>query len=465
MVPLHPGRVARRPIEPPGTQVIGRYLLVTFCLPIHVDGKGHRYLDELWVKDLLEHFSYLRNFTLASPCRFGDPPPNAVRIEDHPAFAGVGFVDLPPMTRLVGTVASVGSTAVQLWRAVRQADIVHYGVAAWPFPEGWFLMPMVRLQRRFGVVVVESAFWRDSGASRLSFRARTWAWITERLNRVCVSRATLAVFTQQEYRSTLLNDDSEAVAHVIPASWIDSGNVVTDRQATQAWLQRQRQVDQGRMPRFLFVGRLTREKGVAVLLEALRVLGTRGLTVGVDILGDGAMRGECEQATQDGDARVDLRLLGTVPYGHELFACIDQYSALIIPSISDEQPRIIYDAFARAVPVLGSRTPGITESVDDGQNGVLFETDSPAALADVLEWASQNVQELSRMGLSALLCARSLTHREMHRRRWQILTEMLEPRLLAAMPPQPEPGTDEFVAEPSALPVRLLAVERQVIEG
>ena len=53
--------------EPTLMPIDKRYLLVlnihSFC-----DSKGSRYLDLMWAKDLTQHFKYLKNFTLVSPC-------------------------------------------------------------------------------------------------------------------------------------------------------------------------------------------------------------------------------------------------------------------------------------------------------------------------------------------------------------------------------------------------------------
>jgi hypothetical protein len=71
-----------------------RYLLVlnikSFC-----DSKGSRYLDLMWAKDLTEHFKYLKNFTLASPCVRETPPENTIEVDSEPSFADAKFIDLP----------------------------------------------------------------------------------------------------------------------------------------------------------------------------------------------------------------------------------------------------------------------------------------------------------------------------------------------------------------------------------
>ena len=94
-----------------------------------------------------------------------------------------------------------------------------------------------------------------------------------------------------------------------------------------------------------------------------------------------------------------------------------------MPSISDEQPRIIFDAFSQGIPVLGSNTGGIREVVDDGVNGKLIVPGNPNALSELLEWAGRSRSELRTMGLAALDKSRGFTHRSMHEERCNIILD------------------------------------------
>lgn len=158
----------------------------------------------------------------------------------------------------------------------------------------------------------------------------------------------------------------------------------------------------------------------------MKSLSIQGVSVKLDIVGQGELLAECEKASQESQSPVQIQVLETVPYGSNFFNLVRQYHAIIIPSVSDEQPRIIYDAYSQGIPVLGSNTDGIRDCVQDGETGKLVPLNDPVALADLLKWASHNPDQLAKMGLESLKTAFSLTHQEMHRRRWQVLLTTLD---------------------------------------
>jgi len=404
--------------------ILGRYLLVTFCIPFYVDSQGRRYLDSLWVKDLIEHFKYLKNFTLASPCRYENPPEGAVLLDSDPAFANVQFIDLPVTSSIIDALRLLPRTISKLWKAVESADILHTGVAGWPIPEGWLLTPIVRLRRKFYLIIVESAFWRLAPSSPKSLKSRIRAYIVEQVNRWCVNNSDLSIFTQDQYRCSLLTRDPER-GYVINASWIDEQIIISYAEATKNWDQKLSSYD-GEL-HVLFAGRLTPGKGIPVLLEAIKFLSLKkDVSVRLDILGQGELLEECQKASQDSKSPVQIRVLGTVPYGTAFFNLLREYHAIVIPTVSDEQPRIIYDAYSQGIPVLGSNTDGIRNCVQDGETGKLITPNDPVALAALIQWASQNPSQLAKMGLKSINTALNLTHQEMHRRRWQILLTTLD---------------------------------------
>jgi glycosyltransferase involved in cell wall biosynthesis len=124
-------------------------------------------------------------------------------------------------------------------------------------------------------------------------------------------------------------------------------------------------------------------------------------------------------------------MLEPVKYGEPFFNLLRSYDALLVPSLSDEQPRVIFDAFSQAVPILGSDTGGIREIVDHQLNGRLFPPGDVDALARDLDWASHNRQALQAMGMNALAKCHQFTHRSMHETRHGILLKALnsKPRI------------------------------------
>lgn len=143
-------------------------------------------------------------------------------------------------------------------------------------------------------------------------------------------------------------------------------------------------------PGLLFVGRLSVEKGVAVLGAAM------GLLPGVclRVAGDGPQAG-----LLDGVAGVTR--LGSLPSA-AVRAEMALALALVVPSVWYENfPRTIVEAFACGLPVIASRIGALADIVRDGQTGLLFEPGDARDLADRMAWAQANPQRMAAMGAAA----------------------------------------------------------------
>ncbi len=401
------------------TPIRRRYLLVIH-IPVYCDYTGVRWLDRLWAKDLFEHLVYIENLTLACPCFHVPPPSDFVRIESHL----VRFCDLPAPQNKLESIMLLPATVQRLWRSIGNADLVHSGLGGWfPLSLGNLTMLITKLRQRFLFIVVESAPWRLPPGSRPSRLRRVMAFLAEIMNRWCIDQVDLAVFTQAKYKESLLVRRPQR-GHVIHASWIDRAHIASDQQVRAEW---EAKLGEGlSATRFLFAGRLTASKGVAVLLQALEILERQGIAVRLDIIGEGELFEVCRGFGMVERRYVSVKTMKPIPYGLEFFRLIGKYHAIIVPSITDEQPRIVYDAYGQGVPVLASDTDGLRDCIKDGITGRLCRVNDPEALGSVMKWAAVNAEALMRMGIESLKCARGMTHQEMHQKRWRLLARALE---------------------------------------
>jgi glycosyltransferase involved in cell wall biosynthesis len=147
------------------------------------------------------------------------------------------------------------------------------------------------------------------------------------------------------------------------------------------------QVRQG----FLFVGRLSTEKGLAVMAQAAVLVGA-GLVLRVAGTGP-------QSAALDGITNV-LPLGGLS--GNAVRQEMECALALVMPSIWYETfGLVIIEAFACGLPVIASRLGAMAELVVDGETGLLFNPGDATDLADKLRWAQANPAEMARMGANA----------------------------------------------------------------
>jgi glycosyltransferase involved in cell wall biosynthesis len=141
---------------------------------------------------------------------------------------------------------------------------------------------------------------------------------------------------------------------------------------------------------FLFVGRLSAEKGIDVLAQALK----------------SAPNLLCEVIGAGPDEACLTQLSGVTLSGWQqgdyILSRMQATRALVMPSICFEGfPRTLAEAFAAGLPVIASRLGAMATSIDHGRTGLLFEPGNPTDLAEKLRWAQENPEAMATMGRAA----------------------------------------------------------------
>ena len=141
----------------------------------------------------------------------------------------------------------------------------------------------------------------------------------------------------------------------------------------------------------LFVGRLSREKGVATLLQAWH-----GVRVPLRIVGDGPLMPDICKV---GNPAIET--LGQLS-GQQVSAEMGRASFLVMPSEWYEGfPMVLVEAFAHGLPVVASRLGSMAEIVEDGITGLHFEPGNPHDLARKVQWLHDHPEECRQMGENA----------------------------------------------------------------
>lgn len=142
---------------------------------------------------------------------------------------------------------------------------------------------------------------------------------------------------------------------------------------------------------FVFVGRISREKGVHVLLDAWEHLPHFHLK----IIGDGPLRESLQRTAAL--RRLNVEFLGRMNRP-DLPGAVGAAAALIVPSLWYEGfPMTVVEAFASGTPVIASRLGSLAEIVVDGENGALFPAGDARALAGVVARVASSSAVLARM--------------------------------------------------------------------
>lgn len=142
----------------------------------------------------------------------------------------------------------------------------------------------------------------------------------------------------------------------------------------------------------LFVGRLSEEKGVRVLVDAWRGLDA---PIPLRIIGEG----ELDEGTVG--AAPGVEWLGPRPR-NEVLEAMKEARVLVFPSLCYENsPMTVVEAFATGLPIVASRTGSLPTLVDHERTGVLFEPGSARSLRQAVRRCWQDPAGLRTMGAAA----------------------------------------------------------------
>lgn len=146
------------------------------------------------------------------------------------------------------------------------------------------------------------------------------------------------------------------------------------------------------------VGRLSEQKGHAILCHAIERLAQEGSPCHVTFIGDGELRPMIEELVRARDLAGQVSLAGWKD-GDGVKAALRASRALVLPSFAEGLPVVIMEAMALGRPVITTYVAGIPELVRDGVNGWLVPASDVGQLAAAMKAAMQaSPDDLSRMG-------------------------------------------------------------------
>ncbi len=137
----------------------------------------------------------------------------------------------------------------------------------------------------------------------------------------------------------------------------------------------------------LFVGRLAKIKGVEYLIEAMETIDAR-----LVIAGDGPLREELEAKAKE--LNIDCKFLGSKSHDElrTIYASADVFVApsITMPDGAQEGLGLVaLEAMSSGIPVIGTRSGGIKEIIEDKKTGLLVDEKNVAqlrrAITDILE--------------------------------------------------------------------------------
>jgi len=149
---------------------------------------------------------------------------------------------------------------------------------------------------------------------------------------------------------------------------------------------------------FLFVGRLSHEKGADILIKAIKLVKEKSPDVKVKIIGDGPEKQNLEKQAKNMGLENSLLFLGKTS-NENLPQYYRESLAIIIPSIwMENNPIVAFEAMNMGRLIIASNRGGLPDLVKDGYNGFLFEAGDYKTLTEKMLQLLQNSNLAQQMG-------------------------------------------------------------------
>ena len=151
-------------------------------------------------------------------------------------------------------------------------------------------------------------------------------------------------------------------------------------------------------PTYAYLGRLKKYKGVHYVIRAFAELGRSDAVL--EIAGAGDYKTKLEELARSLDLGERVRFLGRISEGEKL-ALLRRSWALVFASPKEGWGITNLEAAACATPVVASNSPGIRESVRDGETGYLVPHGDVARMASAMRRIAESRALVDTLGAAA----------------------------------------------------------------
>lgn len=174
--------------------------------------------------------------------------------------------------------------------------------------------------------------------------------------------------------------------------WVDTAVFTPAKKDPYLW----RRYGLGDAVKFLYVGRVSKEKNLEILARSFMSVVDSGNICDLIIAGDGPYRNELEELLQG----YPVLFTGFLS-GDELHATYASADVFLFPSTTDTFGNVVLEAQASGLPVVVSDEGGPKELIINGKTGLVVEAHSSRSLIDAMTFFLNDRRNISQMGTEA----------------------------------------------------------------
>lgn len=362
--------------------------LYVIHIPIIFDN-GHYLMPRSATIDLMAHRQLLPHtikLTLAAPLAKREELKN--NNEPFDPIPNIDIVRLCLVDSFITGLVSLLKNRSILNSAIESADFVHTGCGGFPFFfSPCYLAHNIALNKNKPVLFVMDCdlvgkleteqIEKTSNPIKksiwINYTKQCWKLYTE-----CLSSATVTFLLGNGVVSRygkFSNNPLEIYQPIIGSEWIINDKELNSKIET---------IKNRAIFKLCFAGRLTPEKGVDVMIKALAILKKRGVKVETNIYGEGTHEAEYEHLQKELGLEREVTFHGYKEWGEDLFTELRKNHIQIVPHLTLEMTRNVFDGMASGCALVVSNTKALTKLIRDSCAGCSFTNGDHIALAKTI---------------------------------------------------------------------------------
>lgn len=148
-------------------------------------------------------------------------------------------------------------------------------------------------------------------------------------------------------------------------------------------------------PNYISIRTLSPVYNIECVLDAFEMVKKQIPEATLTIVGDGPSRAKLEKKVAD-MGLLDVSFIGRVD-NSEIYHYLDQADIMVSSPVIDNMPVSVLEGMNAGLLVISSNVGGIPYMIDDGVNGLLFESDNHEMLAEKMIEAAENSEQSKEM--------------------------------------------------------------------
>jgi len=168
-------------------------------------------------------------------------------------------------------------------------------------------------------------------------------------------------------------------------------------------------------PYFVSIRTLSQLYNIECIIKAFEIVKGKLPSAKLTIVGDGPSRAELKEMVVEHQIK-DVTFTGRIP-NCDIYRYLNDSDIMLSAPRIDNMPVSVLEAFNAGLLVISSNVGGIPYMIDDGKNGILFESDNHEMLAEKMIEAIQNNEASKEMISNAKECVRKYS--------WEIIKKKL----------------------------------------